>query len=51
MTKKDYLRILKLLTALETAGMMRDKTLPDYILEEVSDVVEILSDEILEGEA
>jgi hypothetical protein len=47
MTKEQALRIVKLLSALEAAGLMRAPPLPDYLHEQISDVVGELSKELL----
>ena len=47
MNKELALRIIKLLSALEAAGLMVDKRIPDYLYEQIADVVEELSKEIL----
>ena len=46
MDKALALEIVKLLSALEAAGLMQGK-LPDYLHEHIGDVVEELSKEIL----
>jgi hypothetical protein len=47
MTKEELLRVLRLLSALECAGLMRDTRLPDYIYEQIDDAVALLEREIL----
>ena len=47
MNKEQALRIVKLLSALEAAGLMRTPLLPDYLYEQIGEVVEELSKEIL----
>ena len=47
MEKALALRIVKLLSALEAAGLMRTPNLPDYLYEDISTIVEELSKEIL----
>ena len=47
MNKEQALRIVKLLSALESVGLMRTPPLPDYLYEQIGDVVEELSKEIL----
>jgi hypothetical protein len=47
MKKEQALRIVKLLSALEVAGLMRTPPLPDYLYEQIGDVVAELSEEIL----
>jgi hypothetical protein len=48
MTKKEYLRILILLSQMEgyIAGKIGTHTLPDYMSEELSEICEILSNHI-----
>jgi len=45
--KEQALRIVKLLSALEVAGLMSGKTLPDYLYQELEEVIKELSKEIL----
>lgn len=47
MNKEQALRIIKLLSALEAAGLMSGKLLPDYLYDELSAIVEDLSTVIL----
>ena len=47
MTKPEALKILELLSALEALGMMRDKAMPDYILEDLEIVINILRRDVL----
>jgi len=47
MNKEQALRIIKLLSALEAAGFMSAKTLPDYLYDEIAAIVTELSAEIL----
>ena len=47
MTKEEMLMLMRLLSALEATGMMRDKELPVYLLEQVGEAVELLQREIL----
>ena len=47
MTKEELLRVMRLLSAMEALGMMRDRTIPDYLLEDLTNCVEILEREIL----
>jgi hypothetical protein len=46
MDKELALRIIKLLSALEAAGMMADKKLPDYLYEEIGGGVDDLTTEV-----
>jgi hypothetical protein len=45
--KERALRIIKLLSALECAGLMSGKLLPDYLYDDISAIIEELSAEIL----
>lgn len=47
MTKPELLRLMRLLSALESVGLMRDRTMPDYLLEELNAMVAVLEREIL----
>lgn len=47
MNKAQSLRIIKLLSALEAAGLMSGKTLPEALYDEIHEVVEELSEEVL----
>lgn len=47
MSKEECLRVMRLLSALEALGMMRDRSVPDYLLEELSMLVSLLEREIL----
>jgi hypothetical protein len=48
MTKEEMLRIMRLLSALEAAGMMRGPDrIPDYLLDELSVLIEVLEREVL----
>ena len=47
MDKSLALRIVKLLSALEAAGLMRTPPLPDYLYENIDLIVDELSKEIL----
>ncbi len=47
MTKEGCLRVMRLLSALEALGMMRDRSVPDYLLQELIDLVSVLEREIL----
>lgn len=47
MNKSDILQALKLLSALEVAVLMREKPLPDYLFEELAEVVGKMSKELL----
>jgi hypothetical protein len=47
MTKQELLRLMRLLSALESVGIYRDTKTPDYLLEELAEMVEILEREIL----
>lgn len=45
--KEQSLKIVKLLSALEAAGLMSGKTLPDYLYDDIHEVTTELSKEIL----
>ncbi len=48
MSKEQCLRILKLLSAMEGWSFAKERTsMPDWIVEELNDVSELLSKEIL----
>jgi len=46
MTKPELLRMMRLLSALESVMLTKDKV-PDYLLDQLVDMVEILEREIL----
>ena len=47
MTKEQILDIIKLLSALEAWSFAEKHCLPDYLLEDLDNVVELLSAEVL----
>jgi hypothetical protein len=47
MTREELLKIMRLLSALEAIGLMRDQRMPDYLLEQLNDAVEMIEREIL----
>ena len=47
MTKQELLMLMRLLSALECAAVMRKGEIPDYLLDEIVEAVEVLSREIL----
>ena len=47
MTKQELLKLLRLLSALESASMVNKVSLPDYLYEQLTDCSEILEREIL----
>ena len=47
MTKEEMLMLMRLLSALEATGMMRDKQIPDYLIDEIGEAVAVLQREIL----
>jgi hypothetical protein len=52
MTKAEALRILKLLSAMESwAFSQPDRRLPDYLLEDVGSAMELLESIVLEKKA
>ena len=47
MSKELCLRIIKLLSALETAGMMQTNRLPEHLHDDIAKMIEELTEEIL----
>ena len=47
MTKTELLRLLRLLSALESWAFAQGKTLPDYIHEQLGDSMAVVEHEIL----
>jgi len=47
MTKQEMLKILRLLSALESASLVSKMALPDYLYEQLTAATEILEREIL----
>ncbi|MBK9348554.1 MAG: hypothetical protein IPN06_20190 [Burkholderiales bacterium] len=47
MTKEELLRIMRLLSALEALGIVRECSIPDYLLDELTNCVAIVELEIL----
>ena len=47
MTKQELLRLMRLLSALVAVGIYRDTRTPDYLMEEIGEMVDILAREIL----
>jgi hypothetical protein len=47
MTREEMLEIMRLLSALEAVGLMRDSSMPDYLLEKLDTAVKVLEREIL----
>jgi hypothetical protein len=47
MTKQEMLRILRLLSAIESAMSIHRTTLPDYLFEQIDAAVVVLEKEIL----
>jgi hypothetical protein len=47
MTKQEMLKILRLLSALESAILVSKISLPDYLYEQLTDATEVLEREIL----
>lgn len=47
MTKQEALRLLRLLSGLESAMLCNKQSVPDYLLDELHDCAEILEREIL----
>ncbi len=48
MNRAELLRMMRLLSALEALGMMRgENRIPDYLIEELAEMVTVLEREIL----
>ena len=47
MNKELALKIVKLLSALEAAGLMSEKRIPDYLYADIAAIIDVLSEEIL----
>ena len=47
MTKEECLNIIKLLSAMESVSLVNGAKFPDYLYEQVSDCVEMLTKEVL----
>ena len=48
MTKEEALRIIKLLSALESWALSQKERLPDYLIEDVGSAMEVLERIVLE---
>jgi hypothetical protein len=47
MSKEEILNTIKLLSALEAWSFAEKRTLPDYLIEDLDKVVNVLSNEVL----
>ena len=47
MTREEMLRMMRLLSGLEALGIMHQPHMPDYLLEELLDMVAVLEREIV----
>ena len=47
MTKEQILDLLQLLSALESWGVSNGQGMPDFLLEQINDSVEVLRNEVL----
>ena len=47
MTKEQMINIIKLLSAMESVSLVNGAKFPDYLYEQVSDCVEMLTKEVL----
>ena len=47
MTKEQMLGIIKLLSAIESVSLVNGVKFPDYLYDQISDVIEILTKEVL----
>jgi len=48
MTKQEMLKILRLLSAIESVMLCNKQTMPDYLFEQIDAAVAVLEREILE---
>jgi hypothetical protein len=48
MSKAEMLKILRLLSAMESVMLVNKQTIPDYLYDDINKAVEILEREILE---
>ena len=48
MSKAEMLKILRLLSAMESVMLVNKQTIPDYLYDDINRAVEILEREILE---
>ena len=48
MSKTEMLKILRLLSAMESVMLVNKQTIPDYLYDDINKAVEILEREILE---
>ena len=48
MNKAEMLKILRLLSAMESVMLVNKQTIPDYLYDDINKAVEILEREILE---
>ncbi len=46
MTREELLQLMRLLSALEAVGMLREPRLPDYLYEQIDAAVKLLEREI-----
>lgn len=47
MTREEMLRMMRLLSALEAVGIMHQPRLPDYLIEQLGEMVAVLEREIV----
>ena len=47
MTKEQILAIIKLLSAMESVSLVNKASFPDYLYDQISDVMEMLTKELL----
>ena len=48
-TKKDLLVLLRLLSAIESAMLLADKTMPSHLYEQLDDTIAKINTQLLEG--
>ena len=49
-TQKDLLGLLRLLSAIESAMLMADKTTPSHLYEQIDDTIAKINTQLLEGD-
>jgi len=49
-TQKDLLSLLRLLSAIESAMLMADKTMPSHLYEQIDDTIAKINTQLLEGD-
>jgi hypothetical protein len=49
-TQKDLLSLMRLLSAIESAMLMADKTIPSHLYEQIDDTIAKINTQLLEGD-